>query len=55
MGEQPGGRGELPLGFVDRSLKNPSVSAGIYAVTYPKDPCTDIVYTWALKLLYRNP
>ena len=20
----------------------------------PKDPCTCIVYTWALKLLYRN-
>ena len=24
-------------------------------IAIPKDPCTFIVYTWALKLLYRNP
>ena len=28
-------------------------SAGL--PTSPKDPCTCIVYTWAVKLLYRNP
>ena len=25
------------------------------SLAFPKDPCTYIVYTWPLKLLYRNP
>ena len=28
---------------------------GLQLLTPPKDPCTCMVYSWALKLLYRNP
>ena len=32
-----------------------SQPASVCVASFPKGPCTFIVYTWPLKLLYRNP